>query len=236
MIGFIPSELDHPLRILALGAHCDDIEIGAGAALLRLLRERGASLCVVIASSDDTREREARASVAGFVRASGSQANFEIHFGSLAENVLPDRLTSVRELVLTHGRTFAPDMVFCPHLADRHQDHRVMAECAHQLFRDHPIFEYEIAKYDGDLHTPNVYCGATEADATMKVSLIEEHFASQLGRTWFDREAFLSLMRVRGIECNERYAEGFHVRKLVVLASDGSVIAPPGERPRKDDR
>ena len=111
-----------------------------------------------------------------------------------------------------------------------------MAECAHQLFRDHPIFEYEIAKYDGDLHTPNVYCGVTEADATMKVSSIEEHFASQRGRTWFDPEAFLSLMRVRGIECNERYAEGFHVRKLVVTASDGSVATPPGERSRKDDR
>ena len=236
MIGFVPSGLDRPPRILALGAHCDDIEIGAGATLLQLLRERGASLCMVIAASDDLREREARASAAAFVRASGSDASFEIHVGSLAENVLPGQLSAVREFVLTHGRSFAPDVVFCPHLADRHQDHRVMAECAHQLFRDHPIFEYEIAKYDGDLHTPNVYCGVTETDATMKVSLIEQHFASQLGRTWFDREAFLSLMRVRGVECNERYAEGFHVRKLVVMASDRPVVAPPVEHTRKDDQ
>lgn len=216
MLSFAPRDLYRPLRVLALGAHADDIELGTGATLLRLLREHpSAELCVVIAASDEVREREARASAAAFASASDT-AHVEVHFGGLAENVLPAHAGAVRELVLAHGRPFGPDLVFCPHLADRHQDHRALAECAQQLFRDQPIFEYEIAKFDGDLHTPNIYAPASLDDATRKVDLVEEHYVSQHGRTWFDREAFFALMRIRGIECNERYAEAFHVRKLVV--------------------
>ena len=85
-----------------------------------------------------------------------------------------------------------------------------------QFFRDHPIFEYEIAKYDGDLRSPNFYVEVDEALAQRKVDLLFEHFPSQHSRTWFDREAFFGLMRLRGIECNTRYAEGFHVRKAVI--------------------
>jgi LmbE family N-acetylglucosaminyl deacetylase len=204
------------LRVLALGAHCDDVEIGAGATILRLLAERpGAALCIVIAASDDVRAAEARASASALVALAGA-APVELHVGALTENVLPAHTGAVRDLVLEHGRPFAPDIVFAPHLQDRHQDHRVVAEVAHQLFRDHPIFEYEIAKYDGDLHTPNVYAPVEPDTAAAKVDLLHQHFPSQHGRRWFDREAFLSLLRLRGIECNARYAEGFHVRKLAI--------------------
>ena len=216
MLRFAPRALDHPLRVLALGAHCDDVEIGAGATLLRLLRENpDAELCVVIAASDAAREREARESAAAFATA-GCAARVEVHVGGLDENVLPAHSGTVRELVLAHGRPFSPDLVFSPHLLDRHQDHCVVAEVAQQLFRDHPIFEYEIAKFDADLHTPNVYASVSLDDASRKADLLDTHFASQRGRTWFDREAFLALMRIRGIECNERYAEGFHVRKVLL--------------------
>ncbi len=216
MLSFVPRALGRPLRVLALAAHCDDVEIGAGATLLRLLREHpGASLCIVIAASDDLRAAEARASAAALAAHAGA-APPEVHLGSLPENVLPVHTTTVRDLVLAHGRPFAPDLVFSPHLLDRHQDHRVMAETAHQLFRDHPILEYEIAKFDGDLHTPNVYVPVAPEVAQAKVDLLHEHFASQRGRTWFDREAFFALLRLRGIECNAHYAEGFHVRKLVL--------------------
>lgn len=215
MLNLVPAGTGHPLRVLALAAHCDDVEIGAGATILRLLRDHeDASLCIVIASSDAEREAEARDAARALAAESG--ASVDVFVGGLPENVLPAHTGTVRDLVLAHGRPFAPDLVFAPHLHDRHQDHRVLAETAHQLFRDHPILEYEIAKYDGDLHTPNVYAAASPDDATAKVDLLERCYPSQHGRTWFDREAFFALMRVRGIECNARYAEGFHCRKLTI--------------------
>ncbi len=215
MLNLVAPDLGRPLRVLALAAHCDDVEIGAGATLLRLLRTNaGSVLRVVIASSDEVREAEARAAAAALADESGAEV--DVFVGGLPENVLPAHVGTVRDLVLAHGRPFAPDLVFATHLLDRHQDHRVMAETAHQLFRDHPIFEYEIAKFDGDLHTPTVYAPASVEDATAKVDLLEAHYPSQAGRTWFDREAFFALMRIRGIECNARYAEAFHCRKLTI--------------------
>ncbi len=223
MLTFAPLPQGGPLRILALAAHCDDVELAAGATLLRLLGEHpGRGLCILIAAADERRAAEARAASECLAR-SANASHLEVHIASLAENVLPAHLPEVREFVLAHGRPFAPDLVFAPHLADRHQDHRAVGEIAYQVFRDHPILEYEITKYDGDLHTPNVYVPISPELAKIKVELLEQHYVSQHTRTWFDRDAFLALMRIRGIECNERYAEGFHVRKLVLL---GGATAP----------
>jgi LmbE family N-acetylglucosaminyl deacetylase len=204
------------LRILCIGAHCDDIEIGAGAALMHLLETHPASsVCWVVGASDPLRRAEAEASARAFCAAAGELTTT---IGDLPENVLPQHTVEVRELLVRSARPFAPDLVFCPRRDDLHQDHRLLGEMALQLFRDHPLLEYEIVKYDGDLQTPNLYLAVDDALAQRKVDMLFEQFPSQHSRTWFDREAFLGLMRVRGIECNERYAEGFHVRKLVIGA------------------
>ncbi|HUP73739.1 MAG TPA: PIG-L deacetylase family protein [Acidimicrobiales bacterium] len=205
---------DRPLRILCIGAHCDDIEIGAGATIMRLLAEHpGSEVCWLVCASTPPRRVEAEASLRGFCAAAGSLATT---IGDLPENVLPQHVIEIRELLDRHARPFQPDIVFCPHRGDLHQDHRLLAEMALQLFRDHPILEYEIAKYDGDLQTPNLYVAVDDSLAARKVGLLFEHFPTQHSRTWFDREAFFGLMRLRGIECNERYAEGFHVQKAVI--------------------
>jgi LmbE family N-acetylglucosaminyl deacetylase len=205
---------DRPLRILCIGAHSDDIEIGAGGTIMRLLASHpGTEVCWIVCASDDVRRREAEASVRAVC---AGAANVQTTIGELPENVLPQHVVAVRELLVAHARPFAPDVVFCPHRDDLHQDHRLLAEMALQLFRDHPILEYEIVKYDGDLHTPNVYVEIDDALAQRKVDLLFEHFPTQQSRTWFDREAFFGFMRLRGIECNARYAEGFHAHKLAL--------------------
>jgi LmbE family N-acetylglucosaminyl deacetylase len=202
------------LRILCVGAHCDDIEIGAGAAIMRLLATHPATeVCWVVCASDSSRRTEAEASARAFCAEAGELTT---SIGDLPENVLPQHTIDVRRILEQSARPFAPDVIFCPRRDDLHQDHRLLGEMALQLFRDHPILEYEIVKYDGDLRTPNLYLAVDDASANRKVDLLFEHFPSQHNRTWFDREAFFALMRVRGIECNERYAEGFHVRKLVI--------------------
>jgi LmbE family N-acetylglucosaminyl deacetylase len=205
---------DRPLRILCIGAHCDDIEIGAGATIMRLVASHpGTEICWVVCASGDVRRREAESSVQAFC---AGAADVTVAIGDLPENILPQHVLEVRELLDQHARPFGPDIVFCPHRDDLHQDHRLLAEMALQLFRDHPIFEYEIVKYDGDLHTPNVYVEVDDSLARRKVDLLFEHFPTQQRRPWFDREAFLGLMRLRGIECNSRYAEGFHAHKIAL--------------------
>jgi len=203
-----------PLRIVCLGAHCDDIEIGAGATLLRLLAEHpGSSVTSVIASASPRRRAEAEAAAAAFA---GGSAH-TVRVGDFTENVLPTEFAAVKTFVIDAVDPATTDLVFAPRFADRHQDHRVLAEIALQVFRDHPILRYEIAKYDGDLATPNVYVGLDDDHVERKIALLFAHFPSQAGRHWFDPDAFRGLMRVRGIECNLRWAEGFDVDKSVWL-------------------
>jgi LmbE family N-acetylglucosaminyl deacetylase len=212
----VAQPADRPLRILCIGAHGDDIEIGAGGTILRLLADHpGAEVCWVVCASNPVRQLEAEASARAFCADAG---NLTLTIAPLPENVLPQHAVEVRELLDRHARPFQPDIVFCPHRDDLHQDHRLLAEMALQLFRDHPILEYEIAKYDGDLHTPNVYFEVDDTLAARKVDLLYEHFPTQQSRTWFDGEAFFGLMRLRGIECNAHYAEGFHAHKVVIGA------------------
>ena len=92
-----------------------------------------------------------------------------------------------------------------------------MNELAWNTFRNHFILEYEIPKYDGDLHTPGFYVPLTAETAKTKASALVRFFNSQGMKHWFCEELFLGLMRIRGVECcaPSGYAEGFHVRKTV---------------------
>jgi LmbE family N-acetylglucosaminyl deacetylase len=203
-----------PLRITCLGAHCDDIEIGAGATLLRLLDEHpGSSVTWVVPASDDRRATEARASSAAFCAAA---ASLEVSIGDLDENVFPFIGTEVRSFLVDATDPTACDLVFAPRGDDLHQDHRVIADLALQRFRDQPILRYEIAKYDGDLTSPNAYVGLEGHHVDRKIELLFEHFGSQVHRPWFDERAFRGLMRIRGVECNRTWAEGFHVAKFAI--------------------
>jgi len=204
------------LRILCLGAHSDDIEIGCGGTLLRLLAERpGSSVDWVVFSSTPEREREARASVADFLVGAAESA---VTVKSFRESYFPYVGTQIKDFFEELKRSVTPDVIFCHHRHDLHQDHRVIAELAWNTFRNHIIAEYEIAKYEGDLGTPNVFVPLSRAVAERKVELLLEHFASQAGRSWFRPQTFHGLMSVRGIECNapDGQAEAFHVRKLVI--------------------
>ena len=205
---------DGPLRLACVGAHCDDLEIGAGGTILRLLDEHpGSVVDWVIVSSDDHRRDEARAAADDLLSAA---AEVRHHVGTLPDTLLPWHGPEVKAALSAVARGATHDLVLAPALGDRHQDHRSVADAAHQAWRDHPIWSYEIAKWEGDLRTPNLYVRLDEATAARKLDLLDRHFPSQHGHRWYDREAFGALLRLRGVECNERYAEGFHVPKTAV--------------------
>jgi LmbE family N-acetylglucosaminyl deacetylase len=202
------------LSVLCLGAHSDDIEIGAGATLLGMM-DRGVRLdvhwCVLSGAGD--REKEARASAGDFLlRATSAQ----IDVMSFRDGFFPEQGEAIKswfELLKQHAH---PDVIFTHRRDDAHQDHREVCRLTWNTFRDHCILEYEIPKWDGDLGQPNLYVPVPAAALQRKVDLLIAHFASQRSKQWFDSETFFGLARVRGMECRapERYAEAFFSRKL----------------------
>ena len=201
------------LRLLAVGAHADDIEIGAGATILRLLDEHpGSSILWLIASATPDRAAEARVSAAAF---SAAAARSELVLGDLPDGRFPAASTAVKDLLeLVKARPF--DLILAPHVEDAHQDHRLVAETVWQTFRDHLVAAYEVPKYDGDLGRPNLFVDVDEATLQRKIDLLEMHFPSQHGRTWWGADTLRAIARLRGIEAATRYAEAFHCRKLVL--------------------
>jgi LmbE family N-acetylglucosaminyl deacetylase len=204
------------LRLLCLGAHSDDIEIGCGGTVLRLLADYpGAIVHWVVFASNEQREREARASAEAFT-AGAARATIVVQ--RFRESFFPAQWSEIKEAMEDVRRAFTPDLVLTHRLEDRHQDHRVLAELTWNTFRNHQVWQYEIAKYEGDLGAPNLFVPLPRAIADRKVELLHQHFASQLGRSWFSADTFHGLMSLRAVECNaaEGRAEAFHARKIVV--------------------
>jgi LmbE family N-acetylglucosaminyl deacetylase len=207
---------DGPLRVLALGAHADDIEIGCGGTLIRLAAEHpDAQVRWVVFSGAGARAREATGS-AEAILARMPAAGVAVH--AFRDGYFPfvgDRIKDAFEEVKAG---FSPDLILTHRREDLHQDHRVIADLTWQTFRDHLILEYEIAKYEGDLGAPNAFVALSEETCRRKVEHVMEHFPSQRGRTWFTPDTLWSVLRLRGVECGSptRYAEGFTCRKLLV--------------------
>jgi LmbE family N-acetylglucosaminyl deacetylase len=202
-------------RILCLGAHSDDIEIGCGGTLLKLIRDyEDLEVLWVVFSAGGARSREARASaqklMSGVAKKRIVVKNFRASFFPF-DGV---RIKSFFEDL----KPFHPDVVFTHHRDDRHQDHRLLSDLAWNTFRHHLILEYEIPKYDGDLGVPNVFVPLDEDLCRRKTGHLCQHFQTQANKHWFTEDTFLSLMRLRGIECasDTRYAEAFYCRKMVL--------------------
>jgi len=210
------GEPRRPLSILCLGAHSDDIEIGCGGALLRLLGDRpGSSVRWVVFSADDERAGEARASAADF--AAGA-ASLDVTVHGFRESYFPFEGAAIKQSLAALAADVRPDVVFSHRRDDLHQDHRTIGELTWNHFRDHVIAEYEIPKYEGDLAPPNLFVPLDERTAERKIELLLQHFATQRGRSWFSARTFRGLMAVRGVECNSPsgFAEAFHLRKAIL--------------------
>ena len=219
------------LDVLCIGAHCDDIEIGCGGTLLALqMHYPRLRVHWLVLASDARRGREAMRSREAFIAPS---ARGEVRVHDLPDGRLPAHFEQVKAHFEDFRAAVDPDWVLSHHGADRHQDHALLSQVTWQTFRDHPVWEYEIPKYDGDLGTPNAYVPLPAEVAQKKVKAIMKGFPTQHGKSWFKPENLLALLRLRGLECraDSGYAEGFHCRKLVI-----SPAAPVPRAPRKKER
>jgi LmbE family N-acetylglucosaminyl deacetylase len=203
-------------RVLAIGCHADDIEIGCGGTLLALTRSRPAlHVTWVVLAASGPRAEEARESASAFL---ADATNTDVRLLEFRESFLPYIGGDVKEAFETL-KDVEPDLILTHTRHDLHQDHRLACELTWNTFRNHLILEYEIPKFDGDIGVPNVFVPLEDELVDAKVELIGQHFQSQIGKHWFDEELLRALMRLRGMECATRHAEAFTCRKLsVVLA------------------
>ena len=212
---------DRPPRVLCLGAHSDDIEIGAAATLARLLAARpDAEMRWTVFTASPERAAETRAAALAL-----GEGRIRVECERFRDGSLPADLGPLKAR-FEALKAFEPDLVVTHHGRDAHQDHRAIAGLTASTWRSHSILEYEIPKYDGDLGNPAVFVPLSPEEAGAKPTLLLEHFASQRRRPWFDESTFMALMRLRGVQCAAPggYAEAFHAPKQRLG------FAPPGAR------
>ncbi len=204
-----------PRKVLCLGSHSDDLEIGCGGTLLKLIAsEPNLHVLWVVFSATATRACEAKTSAARFLTGAAWQ---QIEVQEFRDGFFPYVGYEIKQYFEELKQRYSPDVIFTHYREDRHQDHRLISDLTWNTYRDHFILEYEIPKYDGDLGSPNCFVTLDEATCHRKVTSIVETFQTQQNRRWFTQETFLALLRLRGVECGapSGYAEGFYCRKAV---------------------
>jgi len=205
-----------PYRILALGCHADDIEIGCGGTILHLIESLpSVEVWWAVLSARDARAEEVHRSAEAFLEGA---ADRRIIVREFRDGFFPYEGGPIKDFVEDLKQQISPDLIFTHNRRDLHQDHRVTSELTWNTFRDHLILEYEVPKYDGDFGSPNVFVHLSEAISNRKVENLLAFFQTQRDRRWFTDDLFLSTMRIRGMESNSptRYAEGFYGRKVVL--------------------
>lgn len=210
MIRLLPSRLEH---VLCLGAHADDIEIGAGGTILRLLRDYPTTVVHwVVFGAVGAREQEARRSAACFLEA---RARAVVIHG-FTDGFFPYEGQAIKQAFEQLKCEVQPDLILTHSALDAHQDHRLVNELTWNTFRRHAILEFEIPKYDGDLGRPNCYVPVSEEICRRKIEYLKAAFTSQKDKHWFTEDTFWAMLRLRGVECGEQYAEAFLARKLLL--------------------
>jgi LmbE family N-acetylglucosaminyl deacetylase len=225
MLSLLPERCEH---LLLLGAHCDDIAIGAGGTVLELCRANPGLrvTALVCTGGGGPREAEELAALAAFCPG----AKLEAEILDFPDTRLPQCWDELKLELRRLRERVDPDLILAPAPHDAHQDHRTLAQLVPTTFRDHLTLGYEILKWESDLVQPQVYLPVPDPVLAEKLDLLVEHYRSQLTHPWFDREAFAGLARVRGVQCNARYAEAFHLSKLVLGPGPGAELGPAIDR------
>jgi LmbE family N-acetylglucosaminyl deacetylase len=211
---FSPTSPPALKQVLCLGAHSDDIEIGCGGTILKLIEVfPEIQFHWVVFGAIGSRQAEAIASAHTFLKGA---AHKTVEVKGFRDGFFPYIGAEIKDAFEQLKQQVVPDLILTHYRQDLHQDHQLIANLTWNTFRQHLILEYEIPKYDGDLGSPNMFVHLDESLQQRKITYLMEHFATQANKHWFTEETFRSLLRLRGIESNHQYAEAFYCRKFIL--------------------
>ena len=205
------------LRLLAIGAHSDDIEIGCGGTILKLIEQEAVSeVAWVVLTGERTRAEEAAQSADALLASVPAK---RVILKDFRDGYFPYDGAEIKEFFEELKAELSPDVIFTHQRSDLHQDHRVTCELTWNTFRDHLILEYEIPKYDGDMGVPNFFVGLDESQCRRKIDHLMKHFAWQVPKRWFKEDLFSGLLPAPWDGCNSptSYAEAFYCRKATLM-------------------
>ena len=213
----LPLNPDAPFKVLCLGSHSDDIEIGCGGTILQLIAAHAnLDIVWVVFSANAEREREARRSASLFLKQAKRPGKVIVK--RFRDGFFPYQGADIKEFFEEIKKEVNPDLIFTHYRNDRHQDHRTISDLTWNTWRQHLILEYEIPKYDGDLGVPNLFVPIEKEIADRKINYICDVFQTQANKAWLTEDTFQAILRLRGVECAapDKYAEAFYSRKVIL--------------------
>jgi LmbE family N-acetylglucosaminyl deacetylase len=206
------TDLKRLRRILCIGAHSDDVEIGCGGTILHILDQNpSVEVLWCVFSASGLRAHEALRGADLFLERARDR---RVVLHEFADARFSDSAATIKGHFEAF-KQFDPELIFTHRVEDAHQDHRLLGQLTFQTFRSQLVLQYEIPKFDGDLGHPNVYVTISADELARKCRYLQEAFATQQSKHWFDPDTFRGLARIRGLECASptRFAEGFYCRK-----------------------
>jgi LmbE family N-acetylglucosaminyl deacetylase len=199
-------------RVLFLGAHPDDIELGCGA-LLHNIVNKTEVLCVTLSDNQKNPELKnvksehyASMSVLGVPKK-------KIVFGPFTTRVFPDSRQEILEYFLTLRQDFRPDLIFTHSRQDVHQDHNTMTDEALRAFRGITVLGFDVVRSSHGFF-PHFLVEVTEEDVNKKIEALSKYVTYQ-DRYYFSPELTRSIMVRHGALAERPFAEGFDILRIV---------------------
>jgi len=197
-------------KILALGAHPDDIELGCTGTLLHCLN-KGLEVHMVTLS-DCCNDGEIRTNE--FFTATNKLGATDSKIYNITDTEFPENRREIMKILSDLQDKIKPNIVFIPYIKDPHQDHKTLAECATRIFRrNETIFQYEILRHGSYSFTPTLFVEITDFIED-KIQILNIYKSQIAKRAYLEEESFRSLARTRGAQSGFLYAEGFMIYKM----------------------
>ena len=202
-------------KVLALGAHADDIEMGCGGTLAKA-KSQGAEIYTVVMSkcNDELPPDKKDARADEYMRSAKIMGVKEADIWDFPNRELPKHQTEIMDRFNKLQLEIEPDLVLIPWLEDSHQDHQTVAQCAIRSFRrNETIIQYEILRYGSYTFTPTLFVDITPF-LDVKLKALDSYNTQKDRIKYYSDDIFKSLARTRGAQSGYDYAEGFVSYKI----------------------
>jgi N-acetylglucosamine malate deacetylase 1 len=199
-------------RVLFLGAHPDDIELGCGALLHHIVKQTDV-LCVTLSDNQKNPDlKNIKAEHFDAMAVLGVQKE-KIILGPFTTRVFPDSRQEILEYFLKFRNEFKPDLIFVHSRQDMHQDHNTMTEEALRAFRGITVLGFDVVRSSYDFF-PHFLVEVTEEDVTKKIEALSK-YETYRDRYYFNSELTRSIMVRHGALAECPFAEGFDILRVV---------------------